>query len=107
MSHEVRAKVPPAPYTPSAPERKAHEATHCPYRAWCSDCVAGKTPERRHLTGKANPEKAPCIELDYNFGSDKSDDPEHKVTMLVACDSVHQSLVSLSLIHISEPTRLV
>ena len=43
---------------------------------------------------KANPEKVPCIELDYNFGSDKSDDPEHKVTMLVACDSVHQSLVS-------------
>ena len=48
MSHEVRAKVPPTPYTPSVAERKAHEATHCPFRAWCSHCVAGKALERRH-----------------------------------------------------------
>ena len=32
---QVKVKVPPNPYEPTKEERQSHEATHCPFRAWC------------------------------------------------------------------------
>ena len=39
-THEqIKVKVPPKPYEPTKEERHSHEATHCPFRAWCEVCV--------------------------------------------------------------------
>ena len=39
----VKVKVPPKLYEPTKEERQSHEATHCPFRAWCEICV-GQEP---------------------------------------------------------------
>ena len=44
----VKVKVPPKPYEPTKEERQSHEATHCPFRAWCEICVKAKSPEGIH-----------------------------------------------------------
>ena len=36
------------PCTPTHSERKAHEATHCPFRSWCLHCVRGQAAEYPH-----------------------------------------------------------
>ena len=41
----VKVKVPPKPYEPTKEERQSHEATHCPFRAWCEICVKAKSPD--------------------------------------------------------------
>ena len=35
-------RVATSPTAPTAEERENHNATHLPYRSWCSTCVAGK-----------------------------------------------------------------
>ena len=35
-------KIVSSPYAPSRQERAEHRITHCPFRSWCPDCVAGK-----------------------------------------------------------------
>ena len=45
----VKVKVPPKPYEPSKEERQSHEATHCPFRAWCEICVKAKSPDGKHV----------------------------------------------------------
>ena len=44
----VKVKVLPKPYEPTKEERQSHEATHCPFRAWCEICVMAKSPEGIH-----------------------------------------------------------
>ena len=44
----VKVKVPPKPYEPTKEERQSHEATHCPFRAWCEICVKAKSPDGKH-----------------------------------------------------------
>ena len=44
----VKVKVPPKPYEPTKEERQSHEATHCPFRAWCEICVKAKSADRKH-----------------------------------------------------------
>ena len=94
MSHSVKVKIPAVPYVPSQKEKIEHEATHCPYRAWCPACVAGKALERRHMRATKEEGQLPCIEFDFSFGSDKTDAADSKITMCVACDSAHQSIIS-------------
>ena len=36
-----------------------------------------------------NPDKLPTIEFDYTFGSERANDEEHKVTILVAVDDIY------------------
>ena len=45
---KVKVKVPSKPYEPTKEERQSHEATHCPFRAWCEVCVKAKTPHAKH-----------------------------------------------------------
>ena len=44
----VKVKVPPKPNEPKKEERQSHEATHCPFRAWCEICVKAKSPDGKH-----------------------------------------------------------
>ena len=70
--------------------------THCPFRSWCEICVGAKSPDvHRRKQPKPSEEKLPVIEFDYTFGTDRHGDPERKVAILVATDSVRNSVVSL------------
>ena len=60
---QVEVKVPPKPYEPTKEERQSHEATHCPFRAWCDICVKA---------------------FDYGFPTDTPGGP--KISMMVATD---------------------
>ena len=44
----VKVKVPPKPYEITKEERQSHEATHCPFCAWCEICVKAKSPDGKH-----------------------------------------------------------
>ena len=92
LSRQIKVKSPTTPYVPTQKEREDHNATHCPYRNWCSHCVAGKAPDPDHQRKMHDEEQVPVIEFDYNFAGDSIGD--RNVTMLVAADSIHGSLTS-------------
>ena len=59
--------VPRAPEEPSDAERRAHEASHVPYRSWWASCVVGRgrptpQPHRRALHAGL-----PTLQSDYFF----------------------------------------
>ena len=62
-----RPKVMRAPTAPSRQERAEHDITHCPFRAWCEVCVAGKSHEKGHFHGTSGtPEgEVPLVACDY------------------------------------------
>ena len=66
----VKVKVPPKPYEPAREERQSHEATHCPFRAWCEICVKAKSPDGKHPKQVGYPEHIPVIEFDFAFATD-------------------------------------
>ena len=58
------------PYVPTAQEVADHEATHVPFRSWCSICVRAKanTPgHRRRRPFLREVPKFPRISLDYMY----------------------------------------
>ena len=85
----LKVKVPPKPYEPTKEERQTHEATHCPFRAWCEICVKAKSLDQKHAKQVVNLEHIPVIEFDYAFATDTPGGP--KISMMVATDSIHGS----------------
>ena len=71
-----------SPYAPSRQERAEHRITHCPYRSWCAECVAGKCKATPHLTRSAEEkeeeDKLPTIGVDYAFMSEHSKKQEKR-----------------------------
>ena len=57
-----------APIGPSKEEWMKHQATHVPYKPWCTVCVQGRGQERPH---RSVPEEhvgpVPLVELDFSF----------------------------------------
>ena len=95
-THEqIKVKVPPKPYEPTKEERQSHEATHCPFRAWCEVCVKAKSPDGKHTKQLGNAEHIPAIEFDYAFATDTPGDPNKKISMMVATDSIHGSIFAV------------
>ena len=84
---QVKVKVPLKPYEPTKEERQSHDATHCPFRAWCEICVKAKSPDGKPAKQVENPEHIPVIEFDYAFATDAPGGP--KVSIMVATDSIH------------------
>ena len=89
----VKVKVPPKPHEPTNEERQSHEATHCPFRAWCEICLKTKSFDGKHAKQVGNPEHIPVIEFDYVFATDTPGGP--KISMMVATDSIHGSIFAL------------
>ena len=92
---QVKVKVPPKLFEPTKEERQSHEATHCPFRAWCEICVEAKSPDGKHTKQLGNGEPIPVIEYDYAFATDKPGDPNGKISMMVATDSTHGSIFAV------------
>ena len=70
-----------------------HEATHCPFRAWCEICVKARSLDGKHTKQLGNLEHIAVIELDYAFATDTPGDPS--VPMMVATDSFHGSILGV------------
>ena len=67
----IRAMKAPAP--PSRQEVLEHNILHCPFRAWCPECVAGKCKSKPHVTKKGEEEQSvPLVAFDYAFLGDAS-----------------------------------
>ena len=95
-THEqIKVKVPPKPYEPTKEERQSHEATHCPFRPWCEVCVKAKSLDGKHTKQLGNPEHIPVIEFDYAFATDTPGDPNRKISMMVATESIHVSIFAV------------
>ena len=90
-----RSKVPPKPYEPTKEKRQSHEAKHCPFRAWCEICVKAKSPDGKHTKQLGNLEHIPVIEFDYAFATDTLGDPNKQISMMVATDSIHGSILAV------------
>ena len=82
-----------APSPPSRQEALEHRILHCPIRAWCPECVAGKSKCNPHLTSNRDTEQSvPVVAFDYAFMGDDSVAPENeeekrsKVKILVGRD---------------------
>ena len=89
----MKVKVPPKPYEPTKEERQSHEATHCPFRAWCEICVKAKSPDGKHAKQVGNPEHIPVIEFDCALATDTPGGP--KISMMVATNSIHGSIFAV------------
>ena len=48
MFELVKVTVHPKPYEFTKEERQFHEATRCPFRAWCEICFKAKSPDGKH-----------------------------------------------------------
>ena len=89
----MKVKVPPKPHEPTKEEPQPHEATHCPFRAWCEICVKAKSPDGKHAKQVVNPEHIPVIEFDHAFATDTPGGS--KFSMMVATDSIHGSIFAV------------
>ena len=89
----VTVKALPKPCEPTKEERQSHEATHCPFRAWCEICVKAKSPDGKHAKKVEIREHILVIEFDYAFATDTLGGP--KISMMVATDSIHGSIFML------------
>ena len=89
----VKVKVLPKPYEQTNEERQSHEATHCPFRAWCEVCVKAKSLDGKHAKQVENPENFLVIEFDSAFATDTLGGP--KISMMVVIDSIHGSIFAV------------
>jgi hypothetical protein len=66
-------KVIRSPKAPTKAEREEHEATHLPFRSWCTHCLRGRgrnKPHQRQIVDREVDErKVPKISMDYFFMS--------------------------------------
>ena len=82
------------PGQPTKEERRRHNCTHIPYRAWCDHCVRGRGRSRaaRNICGSYNAAKGfvPRVHMDYAFFSVSAsgdvcdgDDPSGRVVLKI------------------------
>ena len=69
-AHDARIK--PSPVMPTADEVAKHDATHCPFRSWCTTCVAASAREDLHPRGKkcSTEMRLPVVQMDYDLLED-------------------------------------
>ena len=62
------------PREPTEAERLAHEVSHCPYRAWCRSCIAGRGLSDPHSAIDHRVDAIPTIAVDYAYLGEQDDD---------------------------------
>ena len=55
------------PYTPTIEEKRAHELTRVPCRAWCKTCVSAKANDDAHHRRERNELEVDEVQIDYLF----------------------------------------
>ena len=70
-------KALPSPWQPTALEVDEHMVSHCPWRAWCRHCVAGRGKADHHRALEDEwAKQVPTLSLDYCFMGEKDDGNE-------------------------------
>ena len=81
-----KPRILPDPGLPTQKQRDEHDATHLPYRSWCSHCVrgAGRCPPHRKVEGQYAESTLARVHLDYCFFTENGigDDGEPEKTTL-------------------------
>ena len=90
----AQAKVIRDPGLPTKQEIDEHNITHCPFRAWCPHCVAGKAKEDPHwrVAQEIKETGVPVVSSDYCFVG--QDGEEGNAVILVTRD--HRSRFTFS-----------
>ncbi len=55
------------PSRPGQTEVDEHNLNHCPFRAWCAHCVAGKAVSDGHYHSGETEDGVPIISIDYMY----------------------------------------
>ena len=86
---------------PSAKEREEHEATHMPFRDWCTHCMMGRGRTHHHVSMKRNEDlsKRPIIAMGYYFLKPNSTAisqtiSDESVTCIAVKEDRHQNIMS-------------
>ena len=81
-------KVIRSPKAPTKAEREEHEATHLPFRSWCTHCLRGRgrnKPHQRHpVATEVDERKVPKISMDYFFMSQADEKASENPLLLMA-----------------------
>ena len=93
------ARMMPDPGQPTMRERKLHNLTHMPFRAWCKNCVQGRGRDIYHGRCKEK-SRVPRICMDFMFLTergitvDKSEATKATecICILVLKDEMHESV---------------
>ena len=75
----------PVPCVPTAKERRGHNLTHYPFRAWCVCCVAGRATAAPHFRG-GDKEVPAGGELHFDYCFLRSRPTEEPATTIVGVD---------------------
>ena len=59
---------------PTEAERASHDASHCPYQAWCRSCVAGRGKADAHFARESDEDGVACVACDYCFMGEMVED---------------------------------
>ena len=78
------------PYSPTAAERAAHEATHLPFRSWCRHCVEGRRDSPGHVAVDVGEQGVAEVGLDYAFI--RKEGESQTQTILVLKDRLSRAL---------------
>jgi hypothetical protein len=77
-----------APKAPTKAEREEHEATHLPFRSWCTHCLRGRgrnKPHKRQVVDEElDQQKVPKISMDYFFMSQDDEKASENPLLLMA-----------------------
>ena len=87
---EDEAEVPREARVPSEPtdeERKRHETTHLPFRAWCPYCVRGKSKATAHRRIDKQEGQIPIVAIYYMYKETADKEAEQGMPILAMKDS--------------------
>ena len=81
-------KVIRSPKAPTKAEREEHEATHLPFRSWCTHCLRGRARNKPHqrqvVDADLDERKVPKISMDYFFMSQDDEKASENPLLLMA-----------------------
>ena len=80
-------KMSPPVVKPSAEEVRQHRLTRCPFRSWCSECVAGAANDHSHPGRTEALGEVPEFHCDYAFLRDKAGE---KSQPMLSSEDVHE-----------------
>ena len=87
--------MPPERYEPTKEERQSHEATHCPFRAWCEICVKAKSPEGNTPNSWVMRNTVLQFSLVTRSQQTSLVIPTGRFFMMVATESIHGSIFAV------------
>ena len=89
----------------TASEREEHEATHMPFRDWCTHCVMGRGRTHHHVSKKRSFSRRPVLAMNCHSTANSQTTPDESVTCIAVKEHRHQNIMSSAVLKkgIEEP----